>query len=347
MSTLHDDVRAIRRSVGLHRHDGLTVLRLPAREGLPRIGERVASNLELRDAQFRSALCLGTDGVPVLDLLVGVFRDQLVIIADGPDPVATLGLDPAHVLDTHRLIGLDGPFAWELLGTWDTPAAMGLSYLSAYQPRDTHGDADLLVIRAGRSGEYGYLVLVPEALADTVWQELLGVGSALEAREVGREALRHCSLVNWVYDQQREGAAGLDALELQLTWRLDLQKQAIGLDAIRAHRAAGLRRRITAIEAASVPPDGAPITVAGTPIGSVVASVPRIFGEGAAVVAALRADWAHPGLEVELGGVPGRSRSAPFLLNRSLFVKAQRHTWAGRDEIELPEEARWAGTTHW
>lgn len=330
---MNEDIAAIRGGVALARLPDVTVLRGPARPAIEQLDPRVATSLALRDASVRQALALDDAGRPTADLLVGVFRDELLAVASGA--VDALGLAAADA----AVLSIDGPFAWELLAEWDTPGAIGLPYLGVYAPRD-----GVLVIRAGRTGEYGYSLVCERAVADAVWAELVDAGRALDARVVDPAALRHCALENRVFDLERDGAHGLDALELQLTWRLDLRKRATGLDAIRAHRASGLRRRVTGItgpEAAL----GAPVTLDGAPVGTVVAAVPDPGGETWRILAAIDMPWAWPGLAVAVDGRPARSVSAPWVVNRSLFVNPQRHAWATRAEIPLPEGLRWPATT--
>jgi len=344
-SRLTDEVAALRGRAVLSVHDHLTLVKLPAQEGLQRLEPRVATNLGIREAQFRQALCLDEQGLPAADVFLGFFRGTMYLFASGLERSAmctALGVpEDAMIHEDAVVLGIDGPFAWELLAEWDTPGAIGLPYLGAYSPRD-----GLLVIRAGRTGEYGYMVVAPRSQADEVLDELQVAGRSLQARMVGAQALRHCSLENWVFDIHRDGRAGLDALELQLTWRLDLNKRAVGLDAIRTRRAQGLRRRITAISASEEAAVGAAVTLEGRPIGSVLACVPDLFGERWRVLAVLDLAWAQPGVEgLLVDGCPGHTHSSPWVLNISLFVNPQKHTWSTRDEVQLPDGLPWPPST--
>lgn len=344
LGDLRAQVRAIRSSVALGPRDGLTLLELDANAGLDALDGRVATALDIREAQFRQALRLDEAGRPIADLLVGFFRGTLHVMGLGlshAEMIQALGAESARpVHEDHVVFGLDGPFAWEVLSRWDTAAAVGLPYLGAYSPRE-----GVLVIREGRTGEYGYSIIVPRDQADTVWEELVGAAAPMDPGFVGDDARRHCALENWVFDITRDGAFGLDALELQLTWRLDLLKEATGLDAIRAHRTSGLRRRIVAMQADGPVDSGATVTAAGSPIGQVLSTAPDLFGTDHRVVAVLDMPWANAGLEYAIDDRPARTVSAPFVLNNSLFVNPQRHSWDTRDEIELPSGAPWPGST--
>ncbi|MCA9573231.1 MAG: hypothetical protein KC656_35590, partial [Myxococcales bacterium] len=47
--------------------------------------------------------------------------------------------------------------------------------------------------------------------------------------------------------------------------------------------------------------------------------------------------WAHPGVDAYRAGEHAiRTVSRPFVLNRSLFVRPQTHSWRTRDSIPYP-----------
>lgn len=335
-----NEYAAIRRSLALSIDADPLLLDLDATAGLDLLHDRVATNLSIREATYRQALILDDEGRPIVDLLVGFFRGRMHVVAwahSREEACAALGVTQADVVDDHVLIGIDGPFAWETLGAWDTASAIGLPYLGCYSPDD-----ELQVIRAGKTGEYGYLLRVPRSRQDEVWNALQNLGQGPTPVVVSADALADCAFENWVFDIDRLGGAGLDALELQLTWRLDLNKQARGLDAVRAHRAAGLRRRITALKTTVDAPAGAEVvTRDGLRVGEVVRSAPA----RSHTVAVLDMPWAHAGLDFVVAGQGAVSASAPFLLNHSLFVNPQRHTWDARQEVPLPDGMSWDDLT--
>ncbi|MCO4746701.1 MAG: aminomethyltransferase family protein [Proteobacteria bacterium] len=334
---LTTQLRALRNEVTLSWHDGLSLLRFDANRGIETLEPLIATDLGIRESQFRQALRLDDQGRPLADLLIGFFRGTLHVFGTGLEHAAMAealsAQDAVQAHDDHVVISIDGPFAWELLGAWDTPSAIGLPYLGAYSPRE-----GVLAVRAGRTGEYGYMLVVPRAQAEGIWNELLAA-SPMPVTVVGKETLERASLENWVFEIDREGRSGLDALELQLTWRLDLHKDAVGLDAIRAHRDAGLRRRITALRSGKPLASGARVLCEGQEIGQVLAAAET------AVLSVLDTPWAEAGMTYTVDGEPVHSQSAPFVVNRSLFVNPQRHSWAGRDEVELPEGLQWQNTT--
>ncbi|TNE92846.1 MAG: aminomethyl transferase family protein [Deltaproteobacteria bacterium] len=338
---LVDEVSTIRDRVALSLLPHVTVLHYAEDSALDALEERVATDLALRDGQFRQAVLLDDEGKPLADLLVGYVRGELFVFGQGlPAEALAQALTPdhvpTHVHRDHTLMGVDGPFAWELMAKWDSPGIIGLPYLAAFQ-----ADDGSVVLRAGRTGEFGYLILAPDEVASDHFGRILELGEALDIGVVGQDALRHCSLENWVFDIHREGRSGLDAMELQLRWRIDFFKEeAVGLEAVKAHRASGLRRRLTAVDCPAQVSPGDAVTAEGAPIGAVVATAPDVFGDGHRVLAVLDMPYAQSGFEYRIGEHPAHTRSAPWLLNRSLFVQPQKHEYAYRDEVEYPEGYR-------
>jgi glycine cleavage system aminomethyltransferase T len=335
------EVAAVRRGVAISAPNHLSVLRFQGDAGWDALERRLPGRLNLREGQLRPSLLLDEAGRPTADLLVGQLDGDAVVVGRGApadEIVDAVGVDAARVHEEVELVGVDGPFAWELLAAWDTPGVIGLPYLGAYRAKD-----GAWVLRAGGAGEFGYLVLGAPGTRD----RLLDLGQRVDARAVGFAAMQRCGVEAFVYDPWLW--RGPDALELQLTWRLDLTKDAPGLDALRAHRAAGLRRRVTALRVDAAEPFGLdtradPVTADGQVIGHALVCA---RGGPTSAIALLDAAFAHPGQSYEVGGRPATSVSAPFVLNRSLFVNPQKHEYARRHEIELPEELVCDPSTSW
>jgi len=332
-STVEQEVSAIRNRVGLSVHPHLCILRYTDDDAIDAVQEKLPMNPGIREGQMKQGLLLDDAGRPIADLLVGFLRGQLLVLGRGmPRAELTAALgggDPMH--EDHTVLGVDGPFAWELMALWDSPGIVGLPYLGVF-----FADDQTIVVRAGRTGEYGYLLVVPHGSADNTWATLKESGRGMDTIAVGSDALRHCALENWVFDPYREGGAALDALELQLRWRVDFGQSSAGLDALRKR---GLSRRITAMTIAGDVAAGAPVTSDGATIGSVLTSVPEIGGSTRRVLAVLDLPFAQPGIDqYQIEGRPCRTLSPPWVLNLSLFVNPQKHDFERRDEIDLPPE---------
>jgi glycine cleavage system aminomethyltransferase T len=307
-------------------------------EGAGDVLDRVVTcDLYLRDGQARPALILDEGGDITADVLVLAEDDGFVLLVDGMPAEAVCdvlsahrrGEDAAFEPADRLVIGVDGPFAWELMAAFDTPGVIGLPYLTAYRPQP-----DVCVIRAGRTGEFGYDIVVPTASAGAVRDRLDAVGAAFELAVASTEALSYCALENFFFDAGTERRPGVGPLELQLQWRLSRRKGYLGSGAVDQRRASRDRRRAVAFRAPAVP-SGA-VRLGDRTVGDVLRASPSLHGDGAIGLALVDLAVAHSGIDALTAGVPLRTVSPPFVANRSLFVKPQQHSWADRATIPFP-----------
>lgn len=341
-----DEVRAIRTCAALGWRPDIARFRLSGSGAWELLGRVCPADIYLRDGQLRHTLLLDERGHPVVDLLVGNDDDSFLLFGEGL-PAAALrehlvrhappGL--AFELDdlgtSHAYLTLDGPFAWEVLGKLEGPDVAGFPLLTCYRPRP-----DTTYLRAGKTGEYGYGLLVPHAEAAALWLRLLEAGAALDLREVGIEASWHASLESWFFNIHAEGlAAELTPHELQLHWRLSHEERDyVGAAALRARRPT---RRTTALVGRAPLAPGAVVRYQDRPVGSVLVTATSVTLGLPIAIALVERELAHSGIDRFVAGdVPVRTVSPPFVDNLSLYVSAQRHSWSTRHELDYPGPRR-------
>jgi glycine cleavage system aminomethyltransferase T len=216
--------------------------------------------------------------------------------------------------------------------------AVGLPYLTFF-----HADG-WTCCRAGRTGEYGYLLVVPRSGADALYGRLLDLGGDMDLAEGSLAVLDQCSLENLFFNPRREGREPVTPIELQLQCRVAYRKQAVGLEALRRHRAAGVRQRLTTLVAPRPVAVADQVRLGPDAVGRVVNAGWSVVRGDCVFLALIDLPLAHPGLAGLLVGgrepVAARSVTPPVLNNRSLFVSAQLHTYATRSEIEFPPLVR-------
>lgn len=350
-TSVEQEVRALRSSVAVSATPHAARLRVSGEGAFDALDHVCPADMYLRDGRIRHTLLLREDGRPLADLYLCCDDEAFLLLAEGP-PAAELvahlrrafppGADVAveDLGASHELISLNGPFAWELLAALEGQEIIGFPYLSFYSPAPNQW-----YFRAGKTGEYGYDLLVPRDEAGALWERIVRAGAAFDLVPAGVRALRHCALENWFFDIHCEGAADLTPIELQLQWRISARKEYVGAEALRARRAAGVTRRVTALQAEAEMAPGDAVTCGGDVIGKVLWAERSItLGEHVGV-GLLEQAYAHSGIDryaVRHGGVeaPIRTVSAPFVNNLSLFVHPQRHTYARRAEIPFPGAAR-------
>ena len=139
----------------------------------------------------------------------------------GPEDVELTDL-----ADEQAVLGIEGPFAWDILGRLFDPQLTGLPY-QGVAVREWEGE-ELLVSRTGFSGEYGYKLYLSIPAAAKAWslisEETKPVGfEAMETsmiemrqpmlhRELGEDGtVMRCGL-NWLVEIDKEDYTGLDVL---------------------------------------------------------------------------------------------------------------------------------------
>lgn len=348
--SLDQQVLAVRDSVGVTRLDNICRVRIRGDDARAAVDHLCAGTLRVRDGQLQHALLLDDDGCCFADAYVLCDDEEYELLLDGPTPGAvdahlalhhdqSLDVEIENRSDSHTVVAIDGPYAWELVSRVAGAEAIGLPYMTFF-----HGN-EWTCYRAGRTGEFGYGLMVQAAQAEELERTLLRAGERLDAVAGSLDALDQCALENFFFNMRREGKERVSPVALQLQWRVTAAKQAAGMDAFRAQRAAGVAVRITTL-------------VADRPI-AVGDRVRAASGEGGHVVNAgwspARGDWiglamlplevAHPGLdgfsvETRDGTVAARTVAPPVLNNRSLFVSPQLHAYATRHELHMPSLAR-------
>ena len=348
------ELHALRHAAGLSRLDHVRPVRFRGDGAFDLVDALVSSRLFVRENELIQTLLLDPDGRPFADAMVAQEEDALLLLAEGPSMEALLAharrvkeercpraaVDVEDLSSTHGLYGLDGPYAWELASEALGPDTLGLPYLSFVRLVDS-----VMCLRAGKTGEYGYLVLAPGPETEATWSRLREVGARQGAIEVGLPALDFCALENWHFSMRLYEPMGrelqLTPLEFQLQWRVDAQKDFVGAPALKARRVAGPSGRVTCFTAGAEVSAGQPVRLGDARMGTVLVVGWSPFRREWVGWAHLDLSVAWPGisaLEVEGAGGPVAidTRSPPLLNNRSLHIDPHRHSHQTRDQDEFP-----------
>lgn len=335
LGSVDDEVRVIRSSVAIARPRHLSVVRVVG-EGAKKTCARVLSgDMLLRDGQVRASLLLDAAGEPLADAFVCNDDDSFLLFTEGMTRAALLDHLRAHAADdttledlsaSHAVVSIHGPFAWELLATLEGRGVLGFPFLSFY-----HAGEGRLIVRAGKTGEYGYDILVPADRADAEVARLLEEGAAFDAREVGLEAVSRCALENWFWNPHTQRGQGITPFELGLRWRVSERPDFVGASALAGHTA---NVRATAIVASHPIARGDVVRFQDDTIGHVL-DAHRCEALGVWVAMALiELAYAYAGIDrYTVNGQSVRTTSAPFVDNLSLHVNPQKHAYARRAEI--------------
>lgn len=337
-------IRALRTACAVTKADHVHALKVGGPGALDLLDVATTSRLFARENQMLQTLMLNADGTVFADAFVCLDEDAWLVLAEGPTLRALVAhlerLRPAgadvtitDLRATHALWSIDGPYAWELATALLGPEVLGAPYLSFMHLREA------TCFRAGKTGEYGYFLLVPQGTAPALWSRLWELGAGLDLAEADLASLDQCAVENWHFSiRALDPALKLLPAELQLQWRVDATKAFEGAAAVRAK---GAPRRLCCFTAKDEVRAGADVTFAGQRIGAVATagfSTTRADWVGWAVLDAAYG-WAGV-TRYQVGGVALQLCSPPVIDNRSLFVDPRKHTWRTRHEHPMPPLVR-------
>jgi glycine cleavage system aminomethyltransferase T len=335
------DTSAIRRSVAVSEATQVSVLRVSGNAAFDALDRIVPRELFIRDGQILHSMLLKNDATILADVFVCRQDESYVLLSEGANAddigrclreqvPAGSDLELRCLDESHGLVALDGPYAWELLAEALSSDVVGLPYLGLF-------DLDhWLCIRAGKTGEYGYLLLGERGEVPALMARLNEEGKRFDLSHTNLEALDQCALENGFFNIRREGALDLTPIELQLQWRVSYQKDYVGAAALRQRRSEGARLRVVTVTGTGPLAQGDGVSLGETRIGRIVnAGQSDTRGDWVAL-ALVEARWAHPGLDLDAthgdARVEVRSVSPPVINNRSLYVHPQRHSYRTREE---------------
>ncbi|MCP4600510.1 MAG: aminomethyl transferase family protein [Proteobacteria bacterium] len=341
-----DQARALRHSVALSSLTHVSCMRLAGVGASDAVTRLCPAELFLRDGQMLHTLFLDDNAHVVADvylcrdnadfylLVEGLSGDQLEQYIRGAlPPGAQVTLDDMSA--EHEILSINGPYAWEALSKALNPEIVSLPYMSFYNMEG------YTCFRAGKTGEFGYDLMVPADDAERIRSRLLELKHVFDMETADLEALDQCALENFFFNIRREGRAKVTPIELQLQWRVSYSKDFVGASALKDHKQAGVKTRLTCLLADSSIQIGDEMCHEDRVIGTIVnAGWSGVRGDFVGM-ALIEVDLAYPGLKcftagVGDGAVPVRTVSPPVIDNRSLFVNPQLHTYKTRDDFDFP-----------
>lgn len=325
------ELAALREGVVVVRDAGLQAFRVTGDGAHALVDGRSSRPVLLRDGQVLPTLFLHEDGRVRADAWICADDLDYLVLADAEEPLgdwlAGADAEVEPLGGSHVLLGVHGPYAWELLADLVGAEVIGVPYLSSFH----HLGWEATVLRAGRTGEFGYELLVPRARAEEAWAALLALGQGYDAVVAGRDTLDEAALENGFYHPRLPGVAGLDAATLGQLWRVTPGHPAPGVAAVPLRPA----RRLAWLWLDAEAEPGGRVRMGGAEVGTLLYARRSPVLERVVGLAVLDAARAWPGLPVE-APVTGRTTSPPLLHNRSLFIDPQRHSWLGRGRDVFP-----------
>jgi len=329
--------------------DHVVCLRLGGEDAFDALDVLCPADLYIRDGQILHTLLLTEEGLPLADLYACCDDEDFFLLSEGPTAAELMEHIRAHLppdlepeledlSGTHRLLSVNGPYAWEVMAELMGPEVVGLPYLSFFH------EQDFTVFRAGKTGEFGYDLLLPREEVDGVTARLRDasrrLGLSLPTADLA--ALDRCALENWFFNIRKEGSAGVSPLDLQLQWRVSYHKDDyVGAEAVRQRKAQGAGRRLACVISGGELDVDTRVVCQGRDVGRLVNASPFAAGGGCIGLALVEAALAQPGdCEMTATGGAGvvalRTVSPPVINNRSLFIDPQQHSARTRTTDRFP-----------
>ena len=274
---IQEEVRTVRGDCGLFDLCHMGRLILTGGDHIAAADHVLSQNVaKIPEGAIRYALICTPEGTVVDDVLV--YREgpkiHVVINAsgrgvDGPwfeKHAERFDVAIEDASDRQAMIALQGPRSPEVLRqVCDTD----LAQLKYY--RFTRGtllrSVGAIVSRTGYTGEDGFELFFPITETVRVWEALVAAGGTpcgLGARDVCRT---EAGMPLYGHEINRE----ITPLEAGLDFGMDLEKDFVGADALRAQRDAGIPRRLVGlrVEGKRVPREGCALLHGGAPTGFV------------------------------------------------------------------------------
>ena len=197
---------AIRNSVAFAEEPELRCLQLTGSRAFDALDTVCPCDIFLQDGQMKHTLLLDDTAIPFADVYVCREGENAYLIGygSGADEIANwithhaTDITDFSIVDlgeSHDNLAIDGPYAWELGAEVFGPDILGLPYLGMLVL-----DA-IFVFRAGRTGEYGYNLLVPTDQKDRWVESLLATGAGFEmarADAVGPSPMCIRKFLSWI-----------------------------------------------------------------------------------------------------------------------------------------------------
>lgn len=331
------EYRRVRDAVGVTDFSFMHSYRLPEETGVDFLDSLVAGNVaRIRFGRVLHTFLADDDGSILADCYLANNDDELLLLCEstvGDEAMARIlreaGGDEAGLVDLtsdHVVIGVDGFRAWDVMKTVFGADVLGLPYLSTELYPFESGQ--VVLFRAGKTSEFGYLVLAERAVAGPLLDRLVALAEEREGGLCGVAVHDTLRLEGRFFNLHREGVEVRDPLTLGLQWMIDFDKGAYaGSSAIAARRAAGLQRKIIGVRAPSGNDDlrtGASICTEEGPVAEVVNDCYSPLLECRLGLAVFPVDLAFAGLPFYLGAPGGpevHSISMPPIMPKSLTVK--------------------------
>ncbi|MCP4606777.1 MAG: aminomethyl transferase family protein [Proteobacteria bacterium] len=333
-SSFEEEYWAVRNGVGLTDFSFMSRFRIPE-DGLDML-ERYASGsvAGIRFGRILHTVAPDDEGFVESDLYIANDDEEFIILGENlVDDAAVsrtlndLGGKEAGLEDisgSTAVIGLDGYRAWCVVKDLFGPDILGLPYLSL--EKYELDSVEVKLLRAGKTSEFGYILVVPAEEAASVFTKIEKAGEQYGLKHVGLETHLSLRLDGRFFNIHAEGAEVKDPLALGLQWMIDFEGEDFrGREAIFERRAAGLDEKIIGIapaDKAGTLEKGDALKHGDEAVARVISASDSPFLGHRIGLALFKREYAYSGLMFSSeDGQPIKTVSLPMFTPKSLTVK--------------------------
>ncbi len=326
----------IRDSVGITDFSFMQKYVIPEETALDFLDGLVAGNVaKTRFGRVLHTFLANDDGQIVADCFIANNDEEYVLLCESIVDDATLqqildsqGAAEAeckNVTDEQIVISIDGFKAWSVAKEVFGTDVLGLPYLSIemYPFEDT----EIHLFRAGKTSEFGYLIMAPKELGEKLFSTLLEAAKKHKGGLCGVAIHNDLRLEGRFFNIFAEGMHVKDPLSLGLQWMIDFDKDSyIGQEAIQKRREEGLTKKIIGVSAlgdCDSFTEGAHIMYEGKSVATVEAVCYSPILNRKIGLALFSVDLAYAGLTFTVEGSDDQvtTISMPPIMPKSLSVK--------------------------
>lgn len=282
-----------------------------------------ADILKLRYGRVCDTFLAGEDGRVEAEVFAANIDDRIFALCEASRAgigaaFASEGDGFEDISDSWSLLSVDGPSAWKVARDTFGDDVLNLSYLSV-EKYEFEGFPAYLS-RIGKTGEFGYQVLLENRHAERMFSALLDCARSCGGGAAGMKAHFAARMRGNFFNVFAEGDAVGNPLELGLQWMIDFGKDSFrGSEPIFENRKKGVSKKLAAVVSDSPLAPGCGIFNGGERVGTVV--VADSTGAENIALALFESGFEYPGFDWSAepdGARCVRTLSRPTFLAESL-----------------------------
>jgi len=286
----------------------------------------------LKEEEILHSCIVDHKGKIISDVYLANDDDEFFLLSDGGDyqqlntiivnNSSEYDITISEKNDEYALFSVDGPYSWITMKSVFSSEILGIGYLDFMKCEDKE---DTYVFRAGKTGEYGYWIMIPKQNGLEVFNEIVSASSDHRISLYGLNAARLFRMENHMF-HYKESEFVANPYEIGLFWQVFNDKEMHTGTLLQNALDKGIKRWVAGFETESTDTSfdvGDPVMKNGESIGIVINkgysySLKKTIGR-----AILNKQDAYPDFVFSIGDGKMKTASMPFIMNKSLSVKPE------------------------